>query len=45
MLDLLYHKLNSLIKTAVDGSIFYKIFKTIFERKMLKGITFIQVLQ
>ena len=31
--------------TAVDGSIFYKIFKTIFERKMLEGITFIQVLQ
>ena len=45
MLDLLYHKLKSLIMTAVDGSIFYKIFKTIFERKMLEGITFIQVLQ
>ena len=47
MLDLLCHKLNSLITTVVDGSIFFFfLIKTILERKMLEeDITFTLVLQ
>ena len=45
MLDLC-HELNYLITTAVDGSSFKKIFKTILERKMTEeDITFTRVLQ
>ena len=45
MLDLLYHKLNPIITTIVDSSIFL-IFNAILERKMLEeDITFTRVLQ
>ena len=40
LLELLYHKRNTLIMTATDGSIFSKIFKTT-TWKMLEDITFI----
>ena len=40
LLELLYHKHNTLIMTATDGSIFSKIFKTT-TWKMLEDITFI----
>ena len=57
MLDLLYHKLNPIITTIVDSSIFlifnaildssiFLIFNAILERKMLEeDITFTRVLQ
>ena len=46
MLDSLYHKGNPLITAVVDDSFFFKILKTILERKMLEeDITFIRLSQ
>ena len=44
MLDLIYHKPNSLIMTLVDGSFFKKMSKTItWEKKVISGITIMKL--
>ena len=47
ILDSLYHKLNPLFTTFVDGSIFEKMFKAIISEKkeIVEDITFTQLLQ